>query len=374
VTTTPSSIPSRIPEAPAAPLWLKMLRAAGLGLRPERVLIAMVAMVIITGLIRVPLPWEASQSLLSLWQSAVGRAGLWSWSEPSRAFSQFATFASDHPWAMLAVGTPAAFVIMAAMATIARMAAVELATGELVPAKRAFRLVSARFGSLAAVLLVPAGLVAVVLFAFAGVGGLLLSVSGLNIVGALLYGVAVILSIGLVIVGGAFVLATPMLAPAVVCEGTGSGENGRGDAIDALQRPIAYVLAAPLRLALFAAIGLAQVLAVGWIGNWVASTAVTLARGACTHWLSAETVQSLASDGDSATMAARVMGLWESVPELLAAACTLSVFTAASTVLYLLLRRVCDGQHEREIWLPTASPGLAASEHPADRPEPASDE
>ena len=146
MTTTPSSIPSRIPEAPAAPLWLKMLRAAGLGLRPERVLIAMVAMVIIAGLIRTPLPWEASQSLLSLWQSAFGRAGLWSWSEPSRALSQFATFAADHAWAMLAVGTPAAFVVMAAMATIARMAAVELATGELVPAKRAFRLVSARFG------------------------------------------------------------------------------------------------------------------------------------------------------------------------------------------------------------------------------------
>lgn len=355
---TPPSSSARTRETSAAPLWPQMLRAVGLGLRPERVFVAFVAVVIGCAIARIPMPWEESRTLRDLWRLEAWPATIWSadgyWTMPARMVA----FIADHPWSSVAVGVPLASVLIVAVATIARITAVEVATGALVPSKRAFGLVAARIGSLAAVFLFPAGIVLASLFVMAGVGVVLLSMGGVNILGALIYGVAVLASIALVLFIAAFGLGLPMLAPAVVCEGTGSGAHGRGDAIDALQRAVAYVLAAPLRFALYASLGLAQLFAVGWVGGWIADAAARLARAASTHWLSEQSLLKLTPTTDEPSLAARVMDFWEWVPGALAAACVLSVFASASTLLYLLLRRLCDGQHEREIWLPSRGPDL----------------
>ena len=364
---TPPTPPFRFrpSEHRATPLWPTMLRATGLGLRPERVIVAFFAALLVSGLVRLPIPWESWQSLRSMWLASNLRLDPVMWirsgegplAERASWLELAATFLSAHVWSLLAVGVPILAVLVVASAIIARMTAVEFGLTTVLSTRAAAGLVKARLVSLAAAFGIPILLTAITLLVFAAGGAVLLAFPGLDLLGAALYCLAVFGSILLSVLLAAFVLGAPMLPAAVVCEGTGSGEHGRGDAIDALQRVLAYVLNAPLRFALFAAISLAQLALVAWVAGLIASAATTIARLACTLWLSQDRAAALAIGGNGATgLASSVMAFWEWLPSVLASACTLAVFASGSTLVYLLLRRVCDGQHEREVWTASQAP------------------
>jgi hypothetical protein len=347
-----------------------MLRASGFGLRPERIIVAFIAALLVAGLVRLPIPWESGASVHAMWREATLRLNPepWSWTAEARLreqaswFELAAGFFSTHIWSMFAIGTPIVMVLVVASAIIARMTAVDFGLGVLISIRNAAGLVAARFPSLAAAFGTPILLTSLTLLAFAAFGVALLTFPGVNVVGSLLYGAAVFGSILLSVLLAAFVIGAPMLPAAVVCEGTGTGEHGRGDAVDALQRVLAYVLNAPLRLALFGLIGLVQVVLVSWIGGLVASAAGAIARFACTLWLTQDRSAALSVGGEgSVGLASSIMAFWNWLPFVLASACTFSVFASASTLLYLLLRRTCDGQHEREVWTASSAPTLADS-------------
>jgi hypothetical protein len=53
----------------------------------------------------------------------------------------------------------------------------------------------------------------------------------------------------------------------------------------------------------------------------------------------------------------RVVNFWTGALELLLGAFFVSYFFTASTILYLLLRRLCDGQDVAELWMPAPDQG-----------------
>jgi hypothetical protein len=356
---------SPTPAHPAhAPLWPAMLRAAGLGLRPERVLAMVLAVLLVSGLIRIPIPWESGTSLRGLWLDTPRLA--WPSETPNAADAW--AFARSHVWASLAVGLPAFLVFVIALAVVARMTAVEFAGGTFLRLRGSAAFVIARLPSLVAAYAIPLVLAVVLTLAVAAVGVATLSWPVGDILGSLAYGLAVFACLALALVLAALLFGWALLAPAVVCEGTGTGPVGHGDGIDALQRGVAYVLNAPLRTGLYFGLAAAQAFAVGWVGHVVAAAAVAWARGSATWWLSPERAAALTTStpGTSGTagVAGSVMNFWEWLPGILASACATSVFAAGATLAYLLLRRVCDGQHEHEIWMPSASP-VTRDENPA---------
>ena len=197
---------------------------------------------------------------------------------------------------------------------------------------------------------------------FAAAGAVLLRFPYLDILGALLYLLAAPLALAAVLLAAALFFAWPLLIPAAVCESVGSGEFGHGDAVDALQRSFAYTLNAPLRLALYGGIALVQVALASAVGGLLAALTPLFARGAAQHWLPLDRAESL-----SVGPAGFLMNAADLLPTLLAASVTACLAASAATLVYLLLRRICDGQDHRELWIPAANDPHAAA--PAD-PEP----
>jgi hypothetical protein len=330
-----------------------MLRAAGLGLRPQRVFVMLLAVLAVSGLIRVPIPWESWDNMRSLWLDTPRTA----WPSTTPNFADAWAFARSNIWTSLAVGLPAGLVFVVALAIVARMAAVEFASGVFLHARGSAAFVIARLPSLVAPFAIPVVLAALLTLAVAGLGLATLSWPVGDILGSLAYGLAVFTCLALALLLATLLVGWALLPPAVVCEGTGTGPVGHGDGIDALQRGVAYILNAPLRVGLYLGLAAAQAYAVGWVGHALADAAVAWARGSATWWLSAEQAAALTpSSNGTSGVAGIIMGFWEWIPAMLASACATSVFAAGSTLAYLLLRRVCDGQHESEIWMPSASP------------------
>lgn len=370
----PSSRTSRTPRSssPKA-FWPAVIRAGGLGFRPERLVIMVAATLIVCGLTHVPIPWEKWASVAELMRGegmvSEMREELGAPAGLARFAAGMTEFIRSHFWSFFAVGLPAAAVMALAWAAVARMAAMEQADGRVLTARRGVAFAFSRSGALASAFVLIPLLVVVGLGVFALLSAGLFRVPVLNIAGALVYGAFVVVSILFTALLLAFAVGAPMIPAAVVCEGMGSGEHGRGDGIDAIQRTLAYVTNAPVRLGLYGGVAVIQTAAVAWIGAWLASGAVAMARAAAEFLLPAATAAALrspqAAEGTD-RVAARVMGVGDGIPWVVAIAAALSVAAASAMMVYLLLRRVCDGQHEHDIWMPAADADPAqagASEH-----------
>jgi len=201
------------------------------------------------------------------------------------------------------------------------------------------------FGSVSALMwpLVLAGLIAGTI---ALAGWALFSAPILGILGGIVYPVMLIGSLIVVFLGAAWALGGSMLIPAIACENT--------DAVDSVQRAYNYTITRPARLVVYLSIGLA----VGVIGVWLV---LALVRGAV--WL---TTTAAALDGGGETLDGLVgagsflVSLWTGLAMAVVAGYAVSVYFTGSTVLYLLMRRVVDGQDESEIWMPGLIEGTLA--------------
>jgi len=360
-------------------LWPKLLRAVSLAGRPQRLLLAFFLVVIVGALGQIRMPWavEGSPPFLDALVGATSRAfqlilsGL-AGADLGVTLAGFAALAHDVP-RLLATGYPFATVLLGIpilLATavlggaVCRSVATEFGQEIVHPWTRTLAFAVARWLTFAGVLLLPAialGLMALLL----AVAGLAFWVPVLDLLGALLFGAALVVGLGAALLLVLSVLAAPMLLPAGACEGT--------DAIDAVQRAIAYAFARPLRLAwyLFVA-ALIGVLAVGVVWG-LAEGADRFARAAAASWtgpsgtaaLTGEFPPDAALDGageprelrGSAAGAARIVNLWSSILATLVAAYAVSYALAAGTLVYLFMREVCDGQHHTELW----TPGLVES-------------
>jgi hypothetical protein len=337
-----------------------MLTAPGLGLRPERIVVMALAVALAWALAAIPLPWEPdSQSLRAVWFStfpATPDGPHW-WQTVALQEGRLIVLASDHTLSFLLPGVPIAAVLLLACAAVSRMAAIEFGLSAFLTVPQALRFTLQRAPSLAGAFLLPAGLALGAWVLIAAGGAVLLRLPGVDVVGAVVYTLAILLGLAVSLLLVTLSVAWPLIIPAVVCESVGSGEYGHGDAVDALQRSVAYTLNAPVRAGLYGGIGLLQTTAIAWVVGLVAAVAAGFTRSAATHWLPDQRAAEL-----PASTAGQVMHLAETIPWVLGAAVVLCTATAAFTVAYLLLRRVCDGQDEREIWIPSA--GLAPTVPP----------
>ncbi len=140
-----------------------------------------------------------------------------------------------------------------------------------------------------------------------------------------------------------------MLVPALMCEGT--------DAYDAVQRSYAYIIARPLRLLVHAAILLVLgAVSIGLFSGFAAG-ADALATSAAARLTSDAGVEVLigAEDLDATQpMAHGIITAWRALRDLTVSGFAFSYFFAAGTVLYLVARRICDGQGITEVWDPAA--------------------
>ncbi|HYD00705.1 MAG TPA: hypothetical protein VEB22_05710, partial [Phycisphaerales bacterium] len=169
--------------------------------------------------------------------------------------------------------------------------------------------------------------------------------------GALLFIAPLLLCIVIAVALFAYMLAHPLLIPAVACEGT--------DSFDAVQRCYAYVLSRPGRLVGYIIISVLAVLPAVFIVSSVVMTAAMLALwmlGSPAH-AEVPTIHAPFSPGSGHFgFAVNMTTLWVVVVAAVAAAYFISLYFCAATTLYLVVRRLVDGQDIAELWVPTAAP------------------
>jgi hypothetical protein len=150
------------------------------------------------------------------------------------------------------------------------------------------------------------------------------------------------------------ILGTPLMVPAIAAEGT--------DALDAIQRIMAYVRAGFSRLLIYWVIALCTIFVLAIFANTFASLIARAAITATSHLVAAPQ-----SPGTSSTITASILSFWQDAITTLARGYILSVAISAFTLVYLAIRRWVDGQDVAEIWIESAGHGLRTDLAAGDR-------
>lgn len=346
-------------------LWPRLLRVPALALAPGRMLLGAIAVLLIALAFRIPGLWgmgnwvhlvgdrsvEAQQSVLAAPHSALTPRPLLE-AASGYVFGVPMRLVREHPWAALASFLPALAVLGVLGGAIARSATLEVATGVRPGTIKSLAFALAKWSSLVGALAAPLILILVIELVLAIGGIALLSLPWVKVVGALSYILALGGGLAVVLLLIGYALGWPMLGAAVVAEGS--------DGLDSLTRVYAYIWARPLRLLSYLLI-LAMLLSLTLgVANFVIDRSVIVAAKATGAWLSDASASVLTNPASTMTSssdkaAAWLVGMWTKVFHVLAAAYTFSFFASGGSVLYLIMRRVCDGQDVSEVW--EQSPG-----------------
>ena len=392
-TTTPAAREPRVllGDLTSGLLWPALLRATPLSLRTGRIALALGAWIIILLIGNLNTLWSDKPALIDA-LGAMLRRSISRLIESALTLDTRALVAAcvelgdiprrlveDYPLSTFVLGLPILAVWVRVGGAIARSAAEEFSLGRVQPWSDSMRLSLKKWPALLGAVLAPLAIVAVLALLLA-VLGLLFAVPALHLAPSALYPVFLLLGAVAVVITIFWVLGNPLLIPGVVCEGT--------DALDSIQRAAAYVVSRPARFALYSAIlivqgvivyGLGAGLVSGVVGFTAASSGAFIGdtpREILTPIAPGESVSSvgqrpptislvsLTQDGDEAADAEpsgpiathgwsrRVVNFWTGALQLLLGALVLSYYFTASTILYLLLRRLCDGQDTAELWIP----------------------
>lgn len=357
-------------ELSAGLVWPTLLRTPVLALQPPRVLIGMLVMLALWGVgslldwllhfgeveaIGAPLVWrlrdgwfDASEQFVSL--------------QPAAALQSLGDATFGHVNGLLEFRPLTAGLAVLLLApilaigsgAIARSVAVDLAMGTNLGVRESLAFGFRWWRALLGALLIPLVLIAVGIGALKVAGWILLGLPVVNVVGALFYGV--FLAIGLLayvlLIG--FMIGQSMLPPAVAVEGT--------DSVDAIQRVYAYLLGRPGRALIYLSLAAAQGLIAIGIAAWVLNGAAELTSTMAGSFLPAERARSLFEVGMQDNAAGQIISFWSLFVSLILSGILVSWHATAGTLVYLLLRRVCDEQDHREVWMPGVIPGTRASE------------
>ena len=275
------------------------------------------------------------------------------------------------------------FVIVVALGggAIARMAAAEIATGERLRIRDAVDFALESWVRLIFTPLLPLIILAVLCLVLA-VSGAVAFLPWLDVLGGVLYGLALLIGFIIAVLLIGYVVGFSLLIPAVAVENC--------DAADAQHRAYAYVLSRPFHLlgyGLVAIVGLtlgflfvsffAMILlnvTAAMVGIWSDNPAIT-AGGEATIVNLTGTVPDqpripLANLHER--WAASGVMLWHTLVVSLVVAYVVAYYFAASTIVYLLIRKKCDGQDITEIWRPGMIPGTVTPTPDQDQNEPVS--
>jgi hypothetical protein len=283
----------------------------------------------------------------------------------------------DHPWATLLVLPLGAVWVTLLGGAISRSAACDHAQGVAISWPQALGFALSRWGSLALSLTLPLVVVWAIVFALAVGGAALFSLPGVNVLGGLLWGLFLVGGLVAALVLGAFFFGHPLLVPSVACEAT--------DAVDAFQHAYSFVFARPPRLVLYTLLLVAQGAVLMAVVGGVAWLGVHAAQAAALQWSGERGAAVLgvlpgnhpplgvepALTGP-ARAAHALANFWTLlVGVVLPAGVLVSYVWSASTVLYLAMRRIVDGQDVGEIWMPGMAEGVLAPAVPPAPPPPA---
>lgn len=360
---TPRHPDLTLPDLTESLLWPRLFEAGRLALAPHRLLIALATAVAVGILGSASLLWKEGPSfgasLGDLIRFAAAAIGSWfdglSLARPwDLDFPRLAAAAGDIAYAARALfdafpvstfllGLPMLVVLLLGWAAVARSAAWDFGVGKPEEPPALLAVAIRRLPTLLLAALGPPIFLALVVLAMAVFGWLLLELRVVDVAGAVLWGGVLLVALVLTPLAAAWVIGSPLLAPAVVCEGP--------DAFEAAQRAMAYVFGRPLRyliyLATLIALGaiLVAILALILGGANALATAATTALGGGEEVLSAPRAE---LEGTRAA-AARVIDFWRALLALLLTAVILSYAASASAVLYLLLRKLNDGQDPADL-------------------------
>jgi len=346
--------------------WPRLLRAPRLALRPDRLGLGVIGIVVIGLLGTLPSLWDEGPGLLPLLVETkieglmgvtlgvlsldVARIadGLDLLSRlPGRIWSEY-------PVSAIVLGVPILVVWAIVGGGISRSAACDHAQGVRIDWPRALGFGLSRWFGFSAALVSPLVVAGVLLVGVVIAGGVLFALPGLRIIGALLYPLMLLAGALAAFALAVWVFAGAMLVPAVACEGT--------DAIDSVQRSYNYAVTRPLRLIAYLAILVVTGIVTVGGGVLLARATVVLTASAAGAVLgsSADAVLAGESMGGADGVASFLVGMWSGIPLLLVSGYAVSYFFSASTLLYLLMRRVVDGQDASEIWMPGLIEGTLA--------------
>ncbi len=338
-------------------LWPKLFRAAPLALQPGRIGIALFTLVVV-GLIGIANTWWSDgPSFFEVVAGTLGTPasrGMAGVSNPvAEALTRAGRLVTEHPLSLLFQGVPIVAALAIGIGAISRMVAAEFSAGVSMAWTEGLGFVLGRWPSALGAAFGAPILIGIIALTLAVLGVVFLQLPGLDIVGAIGFVVVVLLSLlGAALTLG-LLLGHSMLVPALACEGT--------DAIDALQRVYAYVLAKPGRLVAYSIV-LGVILAVT-IGATFAIAGGTeyLARSATGAWLgeAASTIvrpdaASHPAEPPAATrgFAAGIIDVWIGLVWMVAVASVFATYVSGSTILYLIMRQASDGQDWGELWFP----------------------
>lgn len=348
-------------------LWPRILRAPSLALSPSRLAIGTLCAFLMSAIIA-PIAWlvgsgvptgadggNTSSEIQQMGEAL--SAGFGRLVEAAVSFDvqllatrvwEFAillrSLLMDSPLLSLSIGLPMVVLLAVFGGAISRSTAVEFSKGRYAShddtlgfsARRIVQFVGAAIGPIIA---------CAILFLLLAIGGLLLSVPVFDVVGSLLYGIGLLIGGLATIVLLLHIVALPMIVPALAVEGT--------DSFDAIQRSYAYVIGKPLRYLVYAMILL-------FIGLLAMTVFVIVANGTIemTYWAASifandSTSRVLSGQGElgaTKSIAHQIISFWHTLIKLGIAGYAISLFFASSTLLYLVVRRVCDGQDVNEVW------------------------
>jgi hypothetical protein len=252
----------------------------------------------------------------------------------------------SHWWALVLVAPVALAGLAITAGAVSRSVACEVCLGATLPWRRASSYAWSRWLSLTACVLGPILAFWLLAAIVAGAGRLLFAWQLTGLVGSAVYPAFILACFALTVLALGLLLGGLMLVPAMAVEGA--------DAFDAVQRTYAYVIARPGRLLLYLAlIALLTALAV-WGATLLIATTLMLAR-----FLTG------ADPADPAVWRASraLLNVWTVLPIIVGAGYVLSLLITHGTLLYLVMRRIVDGQDFAELWVPgDASPAPAKPE------------
>lgn len=357
-------------------VWPQLLRAGSLALRPTRIGLALAMLVLIA------LIWSAARSLTkqdianqvsAMGLNIVSASGRMTISERASEWYQvfFAApwlMVKTHPLVSVVAGVLAMCVWGAFGGAISRSAALDYAMNVSLRWPQALGFGVGRWRSLAGALAIPL----LVLWGIAlaiGVGVLVLRFPGLNVLAGVFWFLALIAGVIGAVIVLAFIFTQSMLVPTIACEGC--------DSIESVQRAFSFVWSRPLRLVMYSVLLIVQGAVLAAVVFFVVAFASRLTTEIGMAWGGerGERVLGRVASGLEGTSfpalvgtdlwAFRAIKFWSLVLAAIGASIIISFYWTSATLLYLAMRRVCDGQDMREVWIETLVPGTRAAVAPA---------
>lgn len=336
-------------------LWPKLFRAAPLALQPGHIGLALFTLAAV-GLIGIANTWLGAESsffdmLASAWTPSPGvdatRDG-----PVGLTLARAGALISEHPFNVFLQGIPMLAVLAIGIGAISRMSAAEFSSGVNMTWAEGLGFIIGRWPSALGAAFAAPLLIGLIALALALMGVIFLQLPGLDIAASIGFVIVILLALlGAVLTLG-LLLGHSMLVPALACEGT--------DAIDALQRVYAYVLAKPGRLVAYSLVLVFILAATAFAMFAIASGTEYLARGATGAWLG-ETARTIVNPDATTTaeppaatraIAGEIVDFWIGLVWMVCAAALFATYVSGSTILYLIMRQASDGQDWGELWFP----------------------